>query len=179
MEPAYLVSVLRFDLPTDRRIRQEMQHLWQLADLPGQADSLPHISLVPTKADDCDGVIQSVHSALSGHPPLDVRFSHLGYFGSGVVYLGVTPSASLLDLHRQVFEASSPGADAPWIDYYRPDCWVPHCTLAMQVSKASRGGILDHACGMVASPFSARCLAIEWLEVRQGRVLRLKRMDLS
>jgi len=179
MEPAYLVSVLRFDSETDRRVRPQMQRIRQILDSPGKTDGFPHISLVPSKADDCDDVIQRVHSALVGHPSLEVRFSYLGYFGSGVVFLGATPTAALLTLHRQVFEASRPGEDAPWIEYYRPDRWVPHCTLAMEISKIMLGGILDQISGMVVSPIHARCVAIEWLKVQQGRIQRLKRMDLS
>ena len=54
---------------------------------------------------------------------------------SGSVFFAPTPSASLLGLHSQLFEAlKKDGIEV--LDEFRPDYWVPHCAVAQDVSKS-------------------------------------------
>ena len=48
---------------------------------------------------------------------------------AGAVFLGVTPTAALFDLHRRV-DSVCDAASATIHEWYRPDGWVPHVSLA-------------------------------------------------
>jgi len=179
METPYLVSVLRFDSDTDQHIGREMVRIRQLVGVPSRSDAFPHISLVPTTVDDRDRTIQRMGAMLANQPSLDVVFSHLGYFSGGVVFLGVTPTQSLIALHRRLFEASLPDANAPWIDLYYPGRWVPHCTVALRILDDSLGMVIREVRTLIATPLLAQCMAVELLEVHEDRVQVLKRIELQ
>jgi len=85
----------------------------------------------------------------------------------GVLYLSVVPTLALLRLHEDVHAALRDSVVAPW-DLYSVGAWVPHCTLAQELTRAqiaqgidllhdqpiitahvSSAGILDTATGEV------------------------------
>jgi 2'-5' RNA ligase len=63
----------------------------------------------------------------------------------GVLYLGVVPTLSLLRLHEDVHAALHDSMVAPR-DLYSVGAWVPHCTLAQDLTRAqiARGIDLLH-----------------------------------
>jgi 2'-5' RNA ligase len=64
---------------------------------------------------------------------------------NGVLYLSVVPTQALLRLHKQVHAALDGSLIAPW-GTYSVDAWVPHCTLAQELSASqlARGIELLH-----------------------------------
>jgi hypothetical protein len=84
-----------------------------------------------------------------------------------VLYVSVVPTLALLRLHEEVHVALRDSVVAPW-DLYSVGAWVPHCTLAQELTRAqiaqgidllhdqpivtahiSSAGILDTATGEV------------------------------
>lgn len=64
----------------------------------------------------------------------DVTLSRIATFGpgSGVVYAALSPSRKLADLHAAVLAAIGETCRP----HYQAGRWVPHCTLAMNLSDA-------------------------------------------
>ena len=89
-----------------------------------------------------------------------------------VVFLGVTPTAPLLELNRRVHARLDAAKVAVW-PLYRPGIWVPHCTLAMRPAdltaalSALRAAVL---------PIEASPVALRIVEVPTGKVDRHRRL---
>jgi 2'-5' RNA ligase len=134
-----LALELTLDQDGDARVRA----LWDALEgmgigtlatmLGGRVD--PHVSLIV--ADDTEAVValggelgEIVRMAGPQTLPLDA----VGLFpGPGpVIYLGVTPTESLVRLHAQTAEFLRERGVDVW-PQYRPGVWVPHCTVAMSV----------------------------------------------
>jgi 2'-5' RNA ligase len=92
----------------------------------------PHVS-VAVAAEAAPEVLRDalLGVATAGLPPLTL--SSVGAFVTpeAVVFLGVTPTAMLLELNRRVHARLDAAKVAVW-PLYRPGIWVPHCTLAMR-----------------------------------------------
>jgi 2'-5' RNA ligase len=127
----------------------------------------PHVSIAVA----ADGEPDTVRDALlgvatAGLPP--VRLSSVGAFVTpeAVVFLGVTPTAALLELNRRVHARLDSARVAAW-PLYRPGTWVPHCTLAMRPKdltaalSALRAAVL---------PIEAAPVALRVTEVPTGKV---------
>jgi 2'-5' RNA ligase len=126
----------------------------------------PHVSVAVA----ADAPPEAVRDALlgvatAGLPP--VRLSSVGAFVSpeAVVFLGVTPTAPLLELNRRVHARLDGAKVAAW-PLYRPGTWVPHCTLAMRPAdltaalSALRAAVL---------PIEASPVALRIVEVPTGK----------
>ncbi|WP_308200865.1 2'-5' RNA ligase family protein [Actinoplanes sp. M2I2] len=77
----------------------------------------------------------AVLDALAGLPVgrgLTLDLDYVGQFVGRVLWLGVTPTAALLDHHREVHDRLDAAGVQGW-DLYRPGRWVPHCTISMRV----------------------------------------------
>lgn len=91
----------------------------------------PHLSLSVGTDFDRDRLLGDLPRLASEAPAFRVGLPNLGVFAdTGSVYLGVTPTAALLDLHRRVDRACA-GAALSLHDWYRPDGWVPHVSVAL------------------------------------------------
>lgn len=68
--------------------------------------------------------------------PFEVVFTHVASFQTAepVIFLAPEVSQKLLDVHLQFNDDFSKYNDAVW-DYYRPQTWVPHCTLCMGLTR--------------------------------------------
>ncbi|SDN45076.1 2'-5' RNA ligase family protein [Actinacidiphila guanduensis] len=71
---------------------------------------------------------------------LAVRMESVGVFGGaqGVLFLGVTVTRALLEAHAAVHAAIGGDAGGPF-GHFRPDIWVPHCTLATGLDGPAQG----------------------------------------
>lgn len=135
----------------DPQSTQQVRHLWeriQQAGYPsplGVDDYVPHLTLAVSDAQKIP--LASLMAALSSHaaaltvPQLTLSF--LGRFTvpEHVVFLGVTPSHTLLHFHQQLYTTF-----CQWVpqvrELYRPGLWVPHVTLAYDLTPEQASGIL-------------------------------------
>jgi 2'-5' RNA ligase len=96
----------------------------------------PHLTLAAGSGFDAPLVLESLGTIAAETPPFRLGLSSLGVFAdTGVAFLGVTPIAALFDLHRRVDAACAAIADG-LDNWYRPDGWVPHVTLAFPLDAA-------------------------------------------
>ncbi|XP_074579181.1 uncharacterized protein LOC141835705 [Curcuma longa] len=110
----------------------------------------PHITLLSAPSLDPHRLHVAIRGLAARLDPLPLSLSSVGSFLSpdadkegDVLFLAPTPAASLLHLHAQVCDAlrKEGGVEPP--DEFRPDSWVPHCSVAQDVP---RNRIADAFC---------------------------------
>lgn len=101
--------------------------------------------------------------------PMPITFDAIGTFPAGAVFLRPVADPALIDLQRRCHARLSPFAGEPW-DYYLPQSWVPHCTLAMEVPPERMHEALAVA-GRAPLPIVGRLEAVGVVEFRPVRLL--------
>src|SRR5262245_20063963 len=129
---------LWFDLELETRMRR----LWSDLGAAGINSSLfdgryrPHITLgvwdIRTEAD----LERALISWLADKRKFSVDFRSIGIFpdGNGVVFLQPLVSSALLGFQREAYALGS-RFGVPASTHCDPDRWVPHCTMAWQVTR--------------------------------------------
>ncbi|MFF5209040.1 2'-5' RNA ligase family protein [Streptosporangium sp. NPDC000396] len=133
--------VAALELYLDPIAEKRIRTLWDAlarAGVPTMRDLLdgrhrPHVSLISAPELDGPGVAAALEG-MDAAPPLDLRFDFVGQFLGRVLWLGPVPTAELLAHHAAVHERLGK-AGISGFDVYRPDRWVPHCTLSMRVPR--------------------------------------------
>ncbi|MFC2094822.1 2'-5' RNA ligase family protein [Candidatus Bipolaricaulota bacterium] len=161
----YLVSVLRFDAETEEHIQRVMMQIQRSLGRAATEPFAPHISLVPADLDKHADWAGDFHEWLSAQQSFDVTFSHVGVFGGDILFLGATATESLFAFHLECFQRMSPCLHAPWIDLYKPQRWVPHCTLAVGVPEHALGSVIVDATSSLKLPLRAVCQAVDLVSV--------------
>jgi hypothetical protein len=128
---------LYFDPATEKTIR-DFWDVLAAAGIPSPlipAGHRPHLTLAIYEGFDLERAGDDFLRFAGTVPPLRLTLPSIGIFPTqeGVLYIGVTPLVSLLDLHRRCHELLSPYTTGPR-EYYLPGRWVPHCTLTNNLS---------------------------------------------
>jgi len=126
---------LYVDPVAERRIR----HLWDAMEevgVPSLRDLThgrhrPHLSLVAAANLDAAAVAAALDGFIVA-PPLRLHLDFVGLFRGRVLWLGPVPIRELVAHHAAVFARLSAAGVTPF-DEYRPQAWVPHCTLSLRV----------------------------------------------
>jgi 2'-5' RNA ligase len=129
----------------------------------------PHLSLSVAERIDAGQLAGASDCLAAAH--LDVTlYSPAVFPRPGVLYLSVVPTLALLRLHEQVHAAMGDGMVAPR-DGYAVGAWVPHCTLAQDLTRAQlvRGIDLLHDQPVITAHVSSAGL----LDTTTGEVLPL------
>jgi 2'-5' RNA ligase len=89
-----------------------------------------------------------------------IRLASIGIFPGteGVLFLAPVHDRVLFDFHRQLHDDLSSTGAVPW-EHYRPGAWVPHVTLALNITPAA----LAEAVSIVAQDWSTRPAALDRL----------------
>ena len=132
------VVELYFDPSTEERIGGA----WKAIDDAGISDSMrkggyrPHVSLGVCDRLETDSLAQELSTFAVGVAPFRLSFPNIGIFSTseGVVYLGVTVTEQLLNVHARFHEIFKKHAQEQR-EYYAVGRWVPHCTLAFGLSE--------------------------------------------
>lgn len=126
---------LYLDVDATRRVRA----LWRALEaegIPSLASLLnekhrPHVSLAAARTLSPSTIVEALDGLVVGRElPLELNF--VGQFVGRVLWLGVTPTASLLAHHAEVHARLAAAGVQTW-ELYRPGRWVPHCTVSMRV----------------------------------------------
>jgi len=91
----------------------------------------PHFSYHVAEGYDVD-LLESILRRCASHcTPFRVRTAGLGVFSGDhpVLYVAVVRSPALTALHRTLWQELA-GASAGAVEYYHPEQWMPHITLA-------------------------------------------------
>ena len=133
---AYAVEMY-FDSASDKFVRET----WQKLDDAGLGHSMlaagfrPHVSLGVCNQLARPGLhSKALDSFFKVAPPISFNLSSTGIFHSteGVIFYGATVTRQLLEVHAAFDSIFLTYAQRPW-EYYRPDLWTPHCTLAIKL----------------------------------------------
>lgn len=101
-----------------------------------EIESRPHLTLFCSDFVDVAKLENALRIIGSKQEPLSLSFSSVGSLpnDNNVLFLGPTPSASLLQFHSQLCDAmKKEGIEIG--EEYRPDKWIPHCLVAQEVPK--------------------------------------------
>ena len=167
MGKGFFVSVLRLDENAEQRIQGASRAIKRMLGHEPVEEMAPHISLIPADTIGERELVDHVGQVVAEQGPLEVKFSHFGWFDVGVLFLGVTPTGDLLEFHRRIHEASAPSPHAQWIGLYKPEAWTPHCTLVTGLSSADAGPALQEASELLRLPIRATCRSIEIVEIAE------------
>ena len=132
------VVELYFDPSTEACIRGA----WKAIDDAGISDSMPkggyrpHVSLGVCNHLETDSLAQELSIFAASVAPFRLSFPNIGIFSTseGVVYLGVTVTEQLINVHAAFHEIFKKHAQEQR-EYYTVGRWVPHCTLAFGLSE--------------------------------------------
>jgi 2'-5' RNA ligase superfamily protein len=129
---------LYLDKEADQMVRQswaalDAHRVRSLGSIPN-ADYRPHLSLTVFEDGDLTRIGGAVGALLDSAMGMPLTLEPLGFFLTPEIpaFLGVVPTARLLNVHDAVHQAVKPLVRDMW-PHYRPDALLPHCTLAMQV----------------------------------------------
>ncbi|OAB57686.1 hypothetical protein AY600_07100 [Phormidium willei BDU 130791] len=127
---------LYFDEVASQKVRQLWSQVGAIASsMAKRVHSQPHLSLAVLPNADLQLLPSVLAEVAAHHSSFEIQFSSLGLFstGGGVVFLAPVVTTQLLELHQTVHrQLHKIGSDA--VAYYRPEAWVPHCTLARELS---------------------------------------------
>jgi 2'-5' RNA ligase len=139
------------ELYFDSQAETAVRHIWQaIADAGSSSPMLeaghrPHVSLAVYDSEDLDTAEsgQALASFARLLAPFPLLLSHIGIFATaeGVLYLGATATEDLLALHARFHDVFADYAHH-LRPYYRVGRWVPHCTLAHELSAAACADLL-------------------------------------
>lgn len=132
------VVELYFDPSTEASIRGA----WTAIDEVGISDSMPksgyrpHVSLGVCDHLETDSLVQELSTFAESITPFRLSLSNIGIFptSEGVIFLGVTVTDQLLNIHRRFHKIFKKHAQEQR-EYYAVGRWTPHCTLAFGLSE--------------------------------------------
>ena len=154
--------LLYFDPLSEQRIRG----LWQQLARDGVSNDLPasgirpHLTLAVFDKLDCLPCEKVLARFAQRTRHLDLSAAHFGVFYQPEVtlFLAPTPTGSLLDFHAALHRSLKTHAHNSW-QVYQPDSWVPHCTLAMNLSREKITPALA-SCSSMALPVALHATQI-------------------
>ena len=100
-----------------------------------EAGYRPHVSLGVCEELDVDDLGKELSSFAKTISPFEMKLSSIGLFHSSenVIFLGVTPTPSLLNINGSFHQFFGKYAKAQRANYH-VGSWVPHCTIAFGLS---------------------------------------------
>lgn len=130
--------LLTFDATGEAAVKEIQANLTRgevlLSTKPEQALT-PHLTLAGFEAFDLPTLVEALTDALDEVLSFPVTFASLGAFvgENRVLFLAPIITKPLLALHEGIYTAI--GASVQGIEArYAPEAWIPHCTLAMELT---------------------------------------------
>lgn len=150
-----------FDDATETEVRRRWDTLIAAGVpclLPGSG-ARPHVSLAVARDIDMTALPDALNG-IAEHAPAELTFASVGAFptAEGVVFLAPVVTAELLRWHAEVWRVFIAHAQEPW-QYYAPDQWSPHMTMAYGLNKRDMMSALDYLLGMPL-PLAAQLSAL-------------------
>ena len=127
---------LGFDAASEGRLRAIWSTLELIYGHPQRSDLgvRPHLSLAVFSGPEPVFLERELQALAGRFDSFSIHLATARSFptAEGVVYLAPSPSESLREIHS-VFHAALSERGEPGHPYYRPDAWIPHCTVATDV----------------------------------------------
>ena len=158
---------LRFDTLTEERIFD----VWNAVHEAGISSSLleagyrPHLSLGVCNRLDASAFGTELSTFAASVAPFRLSLSSVGIFpgAEGVVFLGVTVTEQLLNIHAAFHKFFEKHAQEQR-EYYIVGTWVPHCTIAFGLSERQIAQAVA-VCRQISLPISAEITGVGLVEV--------------
>lgn len=123
-----------FDNHTEKTISNIWQSLAEnnLSTSMLDAGIRPHITLAIYEELDCQPCENELLKITAKTASLPIQFTHLGIFTypEPVVFAAPLVTAELLSFHKDLQSRLINEGRNPW-ELYKPNKWVPHCTLSL------------------------------------------------
>ena len=132
----YLISIY-FDEKTDRQIRKLMAQVAEKTGNTFMQDNHvpPHITVAAIESRDENIAIAALEDCVQKLQQGKLRFISTGAFFPQVIYLEPVLNEYLHELAYQVNAAVKDLPETIVSPYYQPFSWIPHVTLAKQLSE--------------------------------------------
>ncbi|MDD3931225.1 MAG: 2'-5' RNA ligase family protein [Eubacteriales bacterium] len=133
--------LLTFDQETEQKLNDLIQHLVR----GGANETLllaglrPHLTLAEFDTHDIEAVDSAITQLTAEKLiPISIKLASAGFFPNNltVLYLAPIVDESLLQLHRDINDTLEPLCTG-FSPLYREENWVPHCTLALELTPES------------------------------------------
>lgn len=137
---------LSFDPASEKRVVDLWRSIEGGLDLE-ELGARPHVSLAVFRPPADPATLAKCLETYTRHADrLEFSFSSVGTFpgNEGIVFLSPSPSKELLETHQllhSILENHGVAAD----DLYRPGSWVPHCTVAHELTNSEMQPAIDTA----------------------------------
>ena len=164
--------ILYLDPVTDAEVRSLWQLLSerQISTVMTDMGIRPHISLAGLEHVEAESLCQALDVFAHSTRPVSVRFGGVGTFPTeqGVVYLAPVVTFELLQLHAR-FNYLVTELGLVSHEYYVPGNWVPHCTLAIDLTPDEVAAVV--AIGCRSNVFHTAALThiglVEYMPIRE------------
>ena len=161
------VVELYFDPSTEGHIRDA----WKAIDEANINSAMlkggyrPHVSLGVCDQLEVNSLAQELSTFAASVAPFRLSFPNIGIFSTseGVVFLGVTVTGQLLNVHRRFHKIFKKHAQEQR-EYYAVGKWTPHCTLAFGLSEHEIAETVK-ICRQIALPVSTEVTEIGLVEI--------------
>lgn len=162
------------ELYFDDKSTMEVEEIWSKLrerNISLDEGTNPHISLAIYEDIDVEYFKEKLQVFAKGMEPFDLKLASVEMFATDkpVVFLSPTVTEELLYLHEKFHKYFKEYDTVEW-DYYKPGNWVPHCTLAMNLSKNMVQETLD-VCQEISLPIDIKIKGIGILEFKPNKQL--------
>lgn len=169
---------INFDEKSDLIIRDIWKKLRErnVSAYMDKHGGLPHITLAIFDSSDSLVEEELIRKTAENESSFTIKMSSLGIFpgDENIIFLSPVPSKKLIDFHfkLQLILKDIKGN----VDYYKPDNWVPHCTLGMDIRKSK----IDQAMDLILEDFKPLEVKVESLKLvkfskpREVKTFKLK-----
>ena len=163
----------------DTQAEKQIFGAWNAIKEAGISSSLlnagyrPHVSLGVCNRIDSSAFEAELSTFAESVASFPLTLSSVGFFpgAEGVIFLGVTVTNHLLDIHAAFHKLCEKHAQEQF-EHYAVGKWVPHCTLAFGLSERQISEALV-ICRGIPLPISAEVKAIGLAEVSPTSCHRL------
>ena len=164
-----------FEMYFDKRSEQVLRAVWQELRRKGllspdlQHDAKPHISLSVCDELGSPVIHQIIDEFCSVHKPFSLMMGFIGTFISNenVVFVAPNMTEELRQIHRDFHDRLRSVQMSVW-EYYLPDKWQPHCTMATGIPESA----YMEAFETVRSSFRPLMVTIESVGLIEFRPIR-------
>lgn len=170
----------------DKASEDKLMEYWRLLHQQGYSSYMykhgghPHIAFAvfDDNIRDIDNLKKIMVEYFMGVKPFDILFSNLGLFPTdeGVCFIAPKVSSQLLECHTGFYDKLCDyGYDEWFNEYYKPDVWIPHCTMTIKTDVRNQMMGLD-LLRSVFKPFRAqieRVALVEFYPIKYLEVMEL------
>lgn len=142
-----LAVILTFDEATTATLRALQKRIREVRAAPPAEGSVPpHVTLggvTGVEDDTLPALLAEVTRVADSVAPLPAHFPTIGAFpgDAAVLFLAPVVRTDLMTAHQRIDRLlAATGGDV--LALYRPGKWVPHCTLAMDLTTADLGAAI-------------------------------------